>query len=161
MAPLIVLKDGQPRFALGLPGGLRIFPSALQAVLNLIDHGMSCRKRWKRPRVWTQGFGLELEPRFPDAVADALRHAATPCSACRTWAGAWAHPLPPERRHGRRRLLARRWHAHRRGRRVCARPACASCPRPGAPDRPSQAGLYTVAPGGRWAAGCPHPWRIA
>ena len=66
---------GQPRFALGLPGGLRIFPSALQAVLNLIDHGMSLQEAVEAPRVWTQGYGLELEPRFPDAVADALaRH---------------------------------------------------------------------------------------
>lgn len=72
MAPLIVLKDGQPRFALGLPGGLRIFPSALQAVLNLIDHGMTLQEAVEAPRVWTQGFGLELEPHFPDAVADAL-----------------------------------------------------------------------------------------
>lgn len=72
MAPLIVLKDGQPRFALGLPGGLRIFPSALQALLNLIDHGMSLQEAVEAPRVWTQGFGLELEPHFPAAVADGL-----------------------------------------------------------------------------------------
>lgn len=73
MAPLIVFKDGQPRFALGLPGGLRIFPSALQAVINLIDHGMDLQSAVEAPRVWTQGFGLELEPRYPDAVAEALR----------------------------------------------------------------------------------------
>ncbi len=73
MAPLIVLKDGQPQFALGLPGGLRIFPSVLQAVLNLIDHGMSLQEAVEAPRVWTQGFGLELEPRFPDPLADALQ----------------------------------------------------------------------------------------
>lgn len=72
MAPLIVLKDGQPRFALGLPGGLRIFPSAMQAVVNLIDHGMSLQEAVEAPRVWTQGFGLELEPRFSDALASAL-----------------------------------------------------------------------------------------
>jgi gamma-glutamyltranspeptidase / glutathione hydrolase len=72
MAPLIVLKDGQPRFALGLPGGLRIFPSALQAVLNIIDHGMTLQEAVEAPRVWTQGFGLELEPHFPDAVAAGL-----------------------------------------------------------------------------------------
>jgi gamma-glutamyltranspeptidase/glutathione hydrolase len=73
MAPLIVLEAGRPRFALGLPGGLRIFPSAMQAVVNLIDHGMSLQEAVEAPRVWTQGFGLELEPRFPDSVADALR----------------------------------------------------------------------------------------
>jgi gamma-glutamyltranspeptidase/glutathione hydrolase len=73
MAPLIVLKDGAPRFALGLPGGLRIFPSAMQAVINLVDHGMSLQQAVEAPRVWTQGFQLELEPGIPDAVADALR----------------------------------------------------------------------------------------
>ena len=73
MAPLIVLKGGRPQFALGLPGGLRIFPSALQAVINLIDHGMSLQQAVEAPRLWTQGFELELEPGFPDAVADALR----------------------------------------------------------------------------------------
>ncbi len=73
MAPLIVLEQGRPRFALGLPGGLRIFPSVLQAVLNLIDHRMSVQEAVEAPRVWTQGFALEIEPQIPDSVADALR----------------------------------------------------------------------------------------
>ncbi|MFN9774694.1 MAG: gamma-glutamyltransferase [Burkholderiales bacterium] len=73
MAPLIVLRDGAPRWALGLPGGLRIFPSAMQALVNLVDHGMSLQQAVEAPRLWTQGFQLELEPGFPDAVADALR----------------------------------------------------------------------------------------
>ncbi|MFN7642907.1 MAG: gamma-glutamyltransferase family protein [Burkholderiales bacterium] len=72
MAPLIVLRDGVPRWALGLPGGLRIFPSAMQALVNLIDHGMSLQEAVEAPRLWTQGFQLELEPGFPQAVADAL-----------------------------------------------------------------------------------------
>src|SRR5574343_922971 len=72
MAPLIVLKDGQPRFALGLPGGLRIFPSALQAVINLIDYGMDLQQALEAPRVWTQGHALELEPRLHDVLAGAL-----------------------------------------------------------------------------------------
>ncbi len=41
MSPVIVLRDGKPVFALGLPGGLRIFASVMQALINLIDHGMS------------------------------------------------------------------------------------------------------------------------
>ena len=73
MAPLIVLRDGNPRFALGLPGGLRIFPSALQATINLIDHGMSLQEAVEAPRVWTQGYELEIEPRIPEAVARVLR----------------------------------------------------------------------------------------
>ena len=70
MAPLIVLEQGQPRFALGLPGGLRIFTSALQAVINLVDHNMSLQEAVEAPRIWTQGFDLELEPAFaPDMHA--------------------------------------------------------------------------------------------
>ena len=73
MAPLIVLKDGRPQFALGLPGGLRIFPSVLQALVNLIDHGMSLQEAVEAPRLWTQGFDLELEPGFAEPVANALQ----------------------------------------------------------------------------------------
>jgi gamma-glutamyltranspeptidase / glutathione hydrolase len=69
MSPLIVLREGVPQFALGLPGGLRIFPSALQATLNLIDHKMSLQEAIEAPRLWTQGYGLELEPGFSDALA--------------------------------------------------------------------------------------------
>jgi gamma-glutamyltranspeptidase/glutathione hydrolase len=73
MAPMIVLKDGAPAFALGLPGGLRIFPAALQAVINLIDHGMTLQQAVEAPRVWTQGFDLEVEDRIPGETLGALR----------------------------------------------------------------------------------------
>jgi gamma-glutamyltranspeptidase/glutathione hydrolase len=72
MAPMIVLKDGRLAFALGLPGGLRIFPSAMQAIVNLIDHGMSLQEAVEAPRIWTEGGVLELEAAFPEAVAEAL-----------------------------------------------------------------------------------------
>ncbi|WP_434055985.1 MAG: gamma-glutamyltransferase [Roseibium sp.] len=61
MAPMIVSKNGTPRFALGLPGGLRIFPSAMQAIVNLIDHGMSLQEAVEAPRIWTQGQEVEIE----------------------------------------------------------------------------------------------------
>ena len=72
MAPLIILRDGRPRFALGLPGGLRIFPSAMQATINLIDHQMSLQQALEAPRVWTQGFALEIEPGIDDQVVESL-----------------------------------------------------------------------------------------
>jgi gamma-glutamyltranspeptidase/glutathione hydrolase len=78
MAPTIVLKDGKPAFALGLPGGLRIFGSAMQAVINLIDHGMSLQDAVEAPRIWTQGHTLELEPHISattEAGLVALGHA--------------------------------------------------------------------------------------
>lgn len=72
MAPMMVAKDGKVLHALGLPGGLRIFPSALQAIVNLIDHGMSPQEAVEAPRLWTEGGALELEPAFPDDIAKAL-----------------------------------------------------------------------------------------
>jgi gamma-glutamyltranspeptidase/glutathione hydrolase len=69
MAPMMAVRDGRIAYALGLPGGLRIFGSALQALVNLIDHGMSPQQAVEAPRIWTQGGPLELEPGIPDAVA--------------------------------------------------------------------------------------------
>ncbi len=73
MSPVIVLRDGKPIYALGLPGGLRIFPSVMQALSNLIDHGMTVQEAVEAPRVWTQGHALELEGGIAAAVFDALR----------------------------------------------------------------------------------------
>lgn len=72
MAPMIAARDGKPIFALGLPGGLRIFPSALQAIIALIDHGMTLQQAVEAPRIWTQGQALELEPAIPQSVGEAL-----------------------------------------------------------------------------------------
>jgi gamma-glutamyltranspeptidase/glutathione hydrolase len=72
MAPTIVTRGGRPVYALGQPGGLKIFPSVMQAIINLIDHGMTLQQALEAPRVWTQGLELELEPAVPQAVAEAL-----------------------------------------------------------------------------------------
>jgi gamma-glutamyltranspeptidase/glutathione hydrolase len=73
MAPMMALRDGRVRFALGLPGGLRIFGSAMQAIINLIDHGMTVQEAVEAPRVWTQGGPLELEDGFSHRLWRALR----------------------------------------------------------------------------------------
>jgi gamma-glutamyltranspeptidase/glutathione hydrolase len=72
MAPTIVLRDGKPAWALGLPGGVRIFTSVLQAVVNLIDHGMTLQEAVEAPRIWSQGQELEMEQDIPAATRDAL-----------------------------------------------------------------------------------------
>src|SRR5262245_13601310 len=61
MSPMMALSDGRVVYALGLPGGRKIFPSALQALLGLIDHGMSLQEAVEAPRVWTEGPVLEVE----------------------------------------------------------------------------------------------------
>lgn len=73
MSPVMVLRGGKPVLALGLPGGLRIFGSAMQALVNKLDHGMSVQQMVEAPRIWTQGHGGEIEDDFPAAVEEALR----------------------------------------------------------------------------------------
>ncbi len=73
MAPMIVRRDGKPVFALGLPGGVRIFPSAFQSILNLLDHGMSLQEAVEAPRLWTDGHDVEIEELYGEPAAAALR----------------------------------------------------------------------------------------
>ncbi len=68
MAPMMVRRDGALRYALGLPGGLRIFPSAFQALVNLLDHGMSLQEAVEAPRLWTEGGTVEVESGFPESL---------------------------------------------------------------------------------------------
>ncbi len=75
MSPMMALRDGKLAYALGLPGGKRIFPSALQALINLIDHGMSLQEAVEAPRVWTEGNALEVELAVPDSVRAKLDRA--------------------------------------------------------------------------------------
>jgi gamma-glutamyltranspeptidase/glutathione hydrolase len=72
MSPMMALRHGKLVYALGLPGGKKIFPSALQALLNLIDHGMSLQEAVEAPRVWTEGNALEVELAVPDDVRKQL-----------------------------------------------------------------------------------------
>jgi gamma-glutamyltranspeptidase/glutathione hydrolase len=72
MSPMMALRDSKLVYALGLPGGKKIFPSALQALLNLIDHGMSLQEAVEAPRVWTEGNALEIEQAVPDDVRAGL-----------------------------------------------------------------------------------------
>ena len=73
MSPIVVEQDGKPFFCIGLVGGTRIFPSALQAIVNVIDHCMTAQQAVEAPRVWTLGENLELESGFPDDVLRGLR----------------------------------------------------------------------------------------
>ena len=68
----IVLKDGRPAYALGLPGAHRIPACVFQALMNLIDHGMSLQQAVEAPRVFTQGQQVEIERGVPQAVRSEL-----------------------------------------------------------------------------------------
>jgi gamma-glutamyltranspeptidase/glutathione hydrolase len=73
MSPVMALREGRVAYALGLPGGRKIFPSALQALINLIDHGMALQEAVEAPRLWTEGPFLEVEHGFPEEVRQGLR----------------------------------------------------------------------------------------
>ena len=72
MSPTVICRDGQPFLALGTPGGVRIFPSVVQAIVNIVDHGMTLQEAVEAPRVWTQGQELEVESTVPESVRQGL-----------------------------------------------------------------------------------------
>ena len=124
MSPTIVLRAGRPFLALGTPGGKRIFGAVAQAVLNVIDHGMTLQEAVEAPRVWTEGAQLELEDGFADvsglkAALEALGH---PVTIVEKVAGGMNGVLVDERRLAARRgLLAGRRRADRDQRRPSPR----------------------------------------
>ena len=65
ISPIIPLRKGKPILALGLPGGLRVFGCAMQALVNKFDYGMSVQEMVEAPRIWTQGHGVETEDDCP------------------------------------------------------------------------------------------------
>jgi len=87
MSPMMALRGGRLVYALGLPGGKRIFPSALQALVNLIDHRMRLQEAVEAPRVWTEGNALEVERAIPEAVRAELRSIGHEVVAMSTVAG--------------------------------------------------------------------------
>lgn len=55
MSPTILLRKGEPYLCIGTPGGLKIFPSVTQAIVNIIDFEMSIQEAVEAPRIWTMG----------------------------------------------------------------------------------------------------------
>lgn len=51
MAPTIVFKGEDPFFVVGAPGGTYITPGILQAILNVVDFGMSALEAISAPRI--------------------------------------------------------------------------------------------------------------
>ncbi len=61
MTPTLVIKDGQPVFVVGTPGGSRIITTVLEVIVNLIDHGMTLQAAVDAPRIHHQW--------LPDTIA--------------------------------------------------------------------------------------------
>jgi gamma-glutamyltranspeptidase / glutathione hydrolase len=72
MSPTVIAKDGRPFMVIGSPGGSRIITITLEAILNVIDHGMDIQEAIDAPRIHHQWLPdvVYTEPRAlsPDTV---------------------------------------------------------------------------------------------
>lgn len=81
IAPLLVLREGQPYLAIGLPGGARIPAGIVQVVALHLFGGLPLEEAMAAPRLYPRiSWGgappfhhLEAEAGFPDDQAEALR----------------------------------------------------------------------------------------
>jgi len=64
MSPTVVAKDGKPFMVIGSPGGSRIITITLEAIVNVIDHGMDIQEAIDAPRIHHQWLPdtLSIEP---------------------------------------------------------------------------------------------------
>jgi gamma-glutamyltranspeptidase/glutathione hydrolase len=56
LTPTLVLRDGQPFMAFGMPGGDWQDQGTLQFFLNVVDFGMGVQEALDAPKVWTDHF---------------------------------------------------------------------------------------------------------
>lgn len=54
MSPTVVSRDGKPFMVIGSPGGSRIITITLEAIVNVIDHGMNIQEAIDAPRIHHQ-----------------------------------------------------------------------------------------------------------
>ena len=79
MAPTIVFKDGEPFLVLGAPGGARIVSAIVQAMLNVVEFGMSPIEAVSVPRFDAQVHEVECQARIPSWVLEEVQKRGQPC----------------------------------------------------------------------------------
>jgi gamma-glutamyltranspeptidase/glutathione hydrolase len=72
MVPTILYRDGRPAIIVGAPGGSVIISAVLQAILNIVDFGMSPVEAVTVPRIHCEGGALHAEARVQGSVCRAL-----------------------------------------------------------------------------------------
>ncbi|MCX7973903.1 MAG: gamma-glutamyltransferase [Candidatus Aminicenantes bacterium] len=77
MAPLFLFEEGKLKLILGSPGGLRIFPTLAEIIINIIDFGLSLDEAIEAPRFFSYSQNghirpLYIEPRFSDEIINQL-----------------------------------------------------------------------------------------
>jgi len=102
LSPTMVLKDGKPFLALSTPGGDNQDQALLQALLNVIDFGMTPQMAVEAPRFQTEHFyasfanhefipgKLNLEARIPRETIEALTQLGHKVNVAGPWSNASA-----------------------------------------------------------------------
>jgi len=72
ISAMIGLREGRPAFAVGMPGAHRIPAGVLQAVINIVDHGMSLQEAVEAPRIFSWGQEAEIETGMAAGVREQL-----------------------------------------------------------------------------------------
>ena len=126
MSPTIVSKDGKPFMVIGSPGGSRIITITLEAIMNVVDHGMDMQEAIDAPRIHHQWLPdrVLVEPYAlsPDTLKPARRHGPQRRDRPRLddLGRGGRHPRrrrEPDGDRGRRRRALQRRHRQPRGRR--------------------------------------------
>ena len=72
MAPIVFLKDGELRRALGASGGRRIWTSVVQTLIHHIDMGMSLQQAVQAPRIHVEDDAVIADGRFEHDTINGL-----------------------------------------------------------------------------------------
>jgi gamma-glutamyltranspeptidase/glutathione hydrolase len=73
ICPTIVFRDGAPRVVIGAPGGTQIAMGVLQAILNVLDFGMTMAEAVSAPRFSSTSDAVDIMNRIPDYAVEPLR----------------------------------------------------------------------------------------
>ncbi|MFC4168501.1 gamma-glutamyltransferase [Teichococcus aestuarii] len=72
MAPTLVFEGEHPAIVLSAPGGTYIVPAIAQALMNVLDFGMSMAEAVAAPRIVALSDTIDVANRIPQGVARAL-----------------------------------------------------------------------------------------
>ncbi len=73
MCPVVVARDGKPRFGVGASGGRRILAAVLQLSSFVVDFGMTPEEATHQPRIDVSGeAGVAIDRRLPELLRDRL-----------------------------------------------------------------------------------------
>jgi gamma-glutamyltranspeptidase/glutathione hydrolase len=78
MAPTILLECGAPKIVIGAPGGAHISGAILQAIVNVLDFGMSPFEAVAAPRISATSDVVDVSNRIPRFVTDEMEKRGYP-----------------------------------------------------------------------------------